>query len=74
MDQLVTLFGGGGFIGRYAVRELLRQGARVRIASRHPKSAWFLKTQGGLGQTQFVAADLTSRIASRQRFAAPMRW
>ena len=58
-DRLVTLFGGGGFVGRYAVRALLAQGARVRVAQRDPRGAWFLKTQGGLGQTQVVAADIT---------------
>ena len=57
-DRLVTVFGGGGFLGRYVVRALLAQGARVRVAGRDPKNAWFLKTQGGLGQTQFVAADV----------------
>jgi uncharacterized protein YbjT (DUF2867 family) len=58
-DQLVTLIGGGGFIGRYVVQALLQAGARVRVAQRDPRQAWFLKTQGGLGQTQFVAADVT---------------
>lgn len=60
MDGLVTLFGGGGFVGRYAVQRLLKAGARVRIAQRDPRAALFLKPQGGLGQTQFVAADITS--------------
>lgn len=55
---LVTLFGGGGFLGRYVARALLADGARVRIVGRDPKKAWFLKPQGGLGQTQFVAADV----------------
>ena len=58
-DKLVTIFGGGGFVGRYVVQALLRGGARVRIAERDPRHAWFLKPLGGLGQTQFVAADVT---------------
>ena len=58
-NKLVTLFGGGGFLGRYVVQELLRAGARVRIAERDPRDAWYLKPQGGVGQTQFVAADIT---------------
>lgn len=57
-NKLVTLIGGGGFVGRYAAQALLRGGARVRVAQRDPRQAWFLRTQGGLGQTQFVAADV----------------
>lgn len=58
-DRLVTLFGGGGFVGRYVAQALHAEGARVRIAQREPKRAYFLKPLGGLGQTQFVRADIT---------------
>jgi len=57
-DRLVTLIGGGGFAGRYVAQALLKAGARVRIAQRDPRQAWFVKPLGGLGQTQFVAADV----------------
>ncbi len=57
-NKLVTVFGGGGFLGRYIVQNLLAAGARVRIAQRDPGAALFLKPLGGLGQTQFVAADI----------------
>lgn len=59
-DAVVTVFGGGGFIGRYAVQDLLAggEGFRVRIAQRDPKAAWFLRPLGALGQTQFLAADI----------------
>lgn len=59
MDRLVVMFGGSGFLGRYIAQALLAQGVRVRFAERDPKRAWFLKPQGNLGQTQFVAADVT---------------
>lgn len=58
-NRLVTVIGGGGFLGRYVVQDLLKAGARVRIAERDPRRALYLKPQGGLGQTQFVAADVT---------------
>lgn len=58
-DSLVTLIGGGGFLGRYIAQALLAGGARVRVAQRDPRSAVYLKPLGGLGQTQFVAADVT---------------
>lgn len=59
MNALVTLFGGGGFVGRYVAQELLKAGARVRLAERDPRHAWFIKPLGGLGQTQLAAADIT---------------
>ncbi|WEJ99110.1 MAG: complex I NDUFA9 subunit family protein [Candidatus Sphingomonas phytovorans] len=57
-NRLVTLIGGGGFLGRYVAQELLAAGARMRIAQRDPREALFLKPLGGLGQTQFVAVDV----------------
>ena len=59
MDELVVLFGGGGFLGRYVAQELLRSGARVRIAERDPLDAFFLKPLAALGQAQSVRADIT---------------
>lgn len=57
-DRIVTIFGGGGFVGRYVAQALYRTGSRVRIAQRDPSSAFFLKPLGGVGQTQFVRADV----------------
>ncbi|HET9427322.1 MAG TPA: complex I NDUFA9 subunit family protein [Allosphingosinicella sp.] len=57
-DRLVTLFGGGGFVGRYVAQALFKAGARVRIAEREPRSAFFLKPLTGLGMIQFVRADI----------------
>ncbi|MBV8686487.1 MAG: NAD(P)H-binding protein [Alphaproteobacteria bacterium] len=58
MDRLVTLFGGGGFLGRYVAQALFDRGARVRIVQRDPRRAFFLQPLAGLGQIQFVAADV----------------
>ncbi|HEX4738673.1 MAG TPA: complex I NDUFA9 subunit family protein [Allosphingosinicella sp.] len=58
MDRLVTLFGGGGFLGRYVAQALFRTGARVRIAQRDPGGAYFLRPLAHVGQWQFVAADI----------------
>lgn len=57
-NKVITLIGGGGFVGRYVAQALLRRGARVRIAQRDPRQAYFLRTQSALGQTQFIAADV----------------
>jgi uncharacterized protein YbjT (DUF2867 family) len=58
IDRLVTLFGGGGFLGRYVAQALFKAGARIRIASREPKRAFYLKPLCGLGQIQFVRVDV----------------
>lgn len=58
-EKVVTIFGGGGFVGRYLAQLLLAEGARVRIAERQPKSAHAIRALGSLGQTQFVPADIT---------------
>ena len=73
-DRLVTLFGGGGFVGRYAAQALFKAGARIRIADRAPKRAYFLKTLCGLGQIQFVRADVTDAGQVAAAVEGAMRW
>lgn len=57
-DSLVTVFGGGGFVGRQVAQALMARGARVRVAQRDPSTALRVKPLGGLGQVQFIAADI----------------
>lgn len=57
-NELVTIFGGSGFIGRYAVRALARKGYRIRAACRRPDLAGFLQPMGDVGQIQPVQANL----------------
>lgn len=58
---LVTVLGGGGFIGRYVCENLLKAGVRVRVAQRNPKTAFFLQPLAGVGQLDIVRADITSK-------------
>jgi uncharacterized protein YbjT (DUF2867 family) len=67
MDRLVTLFGGGGFLGRYVAQALFDAGARVRIVQRDPRSAYFLTPLAAVGQLQLVAGDVAD--AARVRAA-----
>jgi len=62
-DTLITVFGGGGFIGRYACEQLLAAGARLRIAQRNLAGAVPIKPLANLGQTQFIAADIRDRAS-----------
>ncbi len=61
MDRVVTLFGGGGFVGRYVAQQLYKTGTRVRVAQFDARKAFFLKPLGNLGQTQFAAVDIRNR-------------
>ena len=58
VPPLVTVFGGGGFIGRYVCEALLKAGVRVRVAERDPRKAFYLQPLGGVGQVSAVRADL----------------
>ncbi|MSO74444.1 MAG: complex I NDUFA9 subunit family protein [Alphaproteobacteria bacterium] len=49
-DPVVTVFGGTGFLGRHIVQRLARLGATIRVATRRPDRALFLKPLGGVGQ------------------------
>ena len=58
--HLVTVFGGGGFVGRYVCEMLLKRGVRVRVAQRNTKAAFFLQPLGGVGQIDLIRADVTN--------------
>ncbi|MFN3835064.1 MAG: complex I NDUFA9 subunit family protein [Glycocaulis sp.] len=57
-DEMITVFGGSGFIGRYAVRALVKAGYRVRVATRLPHVAHELKPIGTVGQIQLMQANV----------------
>ncbi len=57
-DRLATVIGGSGFVGRYAVRSLAREGWRVRAACRRPDLAGYLQPMGRVGQIHPVQANL----------------
>lgn len=61
IDRLVTVFGGGGFIGRYVCECLFKAGVRVRVAERHPRRAYFLQPLAAVGQLDLATADITRR-------------
>gem|GEM_PF-61372 len=55
---LATVFGGSGFVGRYAVAAMAKNGWRVRAAVRRPDSAVFLQPSGSVGQIFPVQANI----------------
>ena len=58
MQNLVTVFGGSGFIGVQAVRQLARAGWRIRVAVRNPSLAYRMRLQGDVGQIDLVQANI----------------
>lgn len=58
MSGLVVVFGGSGFLGRYAVRALARDGWRVRVAMRRPHLVPELRVMGDVGQIELLQANI----------------
>lgn len=56
--DLIVVFGGSGFIGRYVVKELCRRGKRVRVPMRRPHLGQDLRVMGDVGQVQLVQANV----------------
>lgn len=57
-NSLVAVFGGSGFLGRYAVSALAKAGYRIRVGIRHPNLGNFLLPMGQVGQIQLVKANI----------------
>jgi uncharacterized protein YbjT (DUF2867 family) len=71
--QLVTVFGGTGFLGRRIVRHLHDAGFAVRIASRHPdRAAMFFPDAGP--QLQSVHGDINEDSRSPQPSRVDSPW
>lgn len=62
-QRIVTIFGGSGFIGRYVVKRLAKQGWTIRIGVRSPARAAFLKPLGDVGQITLLRAPLQDQEA-----------
>src|SRR5271170_978840 len=58
MQGLVTVFGGSGFLGRYTVRALAKDGWRIRVAMRRPHLAPELRVMGDVGQIELVQVNV----------------
>ena len=58
MSQLVTIFGGSGFVGRYIARRMAKEGWRVRVAVRNVNEAMFVRPYGVVGQVEPVFCNI----------------
>jgi uncharacterized protein YbjT (DUF2867 family) len=69
MQNLVTVFGGSGFIGGQAVRALARKGWRIRVAVRQPHLAYEMRLHGDVGQVDIVQANIRNEPSVRRALA-----
>jgi uncharacterized protein YbjT (DUF2867 family) len=66
MQNLVTVFGGSGFIGAQAVRQLAKAGWRIRVAVRNPAKAYAMRLAGDVGQIDIVQANVRNLPSLRR--------
>lgn len=67
--KLVTIFGGGGFIGRYVCEQLFDYGehdVRLRVVTREPRHAHYIQPMGQVGQFGIVPGDVTNPDSVRR--------
>ncbi len=65
MSNLVTIYGGSGFVGRYIAQRMARAGWRVRVAVRRPNEAMFVKPYGVVGQVEPVLCNIRDDASVR---------
>jgi uncharacterized protein YbjT (DUF2867 family) len=58
LNDLVTIFGGSGFVGTQVVQLLARKGYRIRVAVRRPDLAGHLRPLGDVGQVVPIQANV----------------
>ncbi len=63
MQNLVTVFGGSGFVGGQTVRALARAGWRIRVAVRNPNLAHAMRLHGDVGQIDVVQANVRNEAS-----------
>ncbi len=56
--KIIALFGGSGFLGKYVIHELVKQGYYVNVISRNPWKASSNKVVASLGQITFTQANI----------------
>ncbi|MDP3173393.1 MAG: complex I NDUFA9 subunit family protein [Phenylobacterium sp.] len=66
MQNLVTVFGGSGFVGSQVVRALAKRGWRIRVAVRQPNLAYEMRLNGDVGQIDIAQANVRNEASVRR--------
>ena len=72
MTNLVTIFGGSGFVGRYIARRMAKEGWRVRVACRRPNEALFVRSFGAVGQVEPVFCNIRDDASVKAALAGAL--
>ncbi len=62
-QKVATVFGGTGFIGRQVINLLAAEGISVKVPSRAPEKAYFLRPCGTVGQVVPILCDIYDQNA-----------
>ena len=57
-QKIIAIFGAGGFIGKYLIRELTKLEYRIKIATRNPYLKGYLKPLGSPGQIELFKTNI----------------
>lgn len=64
--KIATVFGGTGFIGRHIVKRLAAEDYVIKVATRIPERAYFLKPCGSVGQVVPFRCDYNDMASLRE--------
>jgi len=57
-QKIITIFGAGGFLGKYLMRQLTKLDYRVKVATRNPHLKGYLKPLGNPGQIELFKTNI----------------
>ena len=57
-QQIIAIFGAGGFIGKHLMRLLTKLDYRIKVATRNPYRKGYLKTLGSPGQIELFKVNI----------------
>ena len=57
-QKIIAIFGAGGFIGKYLMRQLTKLDYRIKVATRSPYQKGYLKPQGNAGQIELFKTNI----------------
>ena len=65
-QKIIAIFGAGGFLGKYLMRQLTRLDYRIKVATRNPYLKGYLKPLGNPGQIELFKTDIFDRKSVKE--------